>query len=211
MASIPLVVWACGQDGCRAAGPPTSPAFAVRVVDPGDGDGLLASLRRLQPQVVVLDADWCRGAMQMRLKQLRSAAPLAEWIVCWRDATSDAVEVLLELGALAAIGRDAPVAAWEQAVRAVLEGQIWLPRDSERWLYLKAQAAQRRDPERDGAATLTAREAEVHSLLEQGLTNKQIAKRLDISPNTVKKHVAAVFEKAGMRSRRQAVFLGDGA
>ena len=52
---------------------------------------------------------------------------------------------------------------------------------------------------------LTAREDEVLSLMRRGMTNKQIAERLDISVNTVKKHLAHLFAKYGLHGRRQQI------
>ncbi len=54
------------------------------------------------------------------------------------------------------------------------------------------------------AAGLTAREAEVLELIASGDSNKLIARALDISPHTVKRHVANVLEKLGLQSRGQA-------
>lgn len=54
-------------------------------------------------------------------------------------------------------------------------------------------------------ALLTPREIEVLEAIRQGLTNKMMAKRLDISPHTVKFHVESVFRKLGARSRADAV------
>jgi two-component system nitrate/nitrite response regulator NarL len=51
---------------------------------------------------------------------------------------------------------------------------------------------------------LTAREAEVVSLIEDGLSNKQIARRLFIEVPTVKNHVHSILEKLGARSRGEA-------
>lgn len=58
---------------------------------------------------------------------------------------------------------------------------------------------------------LTGREREVLDLLVQGLTNKQIADRLVISPNTVKRHLKAVFAKLEVNTRAAAVAkaMGD--
>jgi LuxR family transcriptional regulator, maltose regulon positive regulatory protein len=58
--------------------------------------------------------------------------------------------------------------------------------------------------EAKGAASLTPREAEVHELLAQGLTNDAIAKSLYISVSTTKVHVKHIFEKLGVRSRLEA-------
>ncbi|WDI32769.1 response regulator transcription factor [Hyphococcus flavus] len=52
---------------------------------------------------------------------------------------------------------------------------------------------------------MTDRELETLGLLAKGLTNKEIARKLDISPNTVKTHLAKVFEKLDVSRRTQAV------
>lgn len=55
---------------------------------------------------------------------------------------------------------------------------------------------------------LTAREREVLELLSQGLSNKLIARKLQISEHTVKFHVSAIYTKLGASSRTEAVSLG---
>jgi DNA-binding NarL/FixJ family response regulator len=57
---------------------------------------------------------------------------------------------------------------------------------------------------------LTEREREVLDLLAQGLTNKEIAERLFITPNTVKRHLKAVFEKLGVHTRSAATAIATG-
>jgi DNA-binding NarL/FixJ family response regulator len=52
--------------------------------------------------------------------------------------------------------------------------------------------------------TLTEREREVLDLLAQGLTNKEIAERLVITTNTVKRHLKAIFEKLNVHTRSAA-------
>ncbi|MBL0916736.1 MAG: response regulator transcription factor [Sphingopyxis sp.] len=55
------------------------------------------------------------------------------------------------------------------------------------------------------ALGLSARECEVLEMLAAGHANKVIARQLDISPNTVKTHVARVYEKLSVASRTQAI------
>jgi DNA-binding NarL/FixJ family response regulator len=57
----------------------------------------------------------------------------------------------------------------------------------------------------DGWGKLTARQLEIVSLLCEGLSNKQIARRLQISHGTVKVHVANIFRTLGVSTRLQAV------
>lgn len=52
---------------------------------------------------------------------------------------------------------------------------------------------------------VTEREYEVLGLLAEGLANKEIARRLELSPNTVKTHVGRIYEKLGAERRTQAV------
>src|ERR1700682_698029 len=59
--------------------------------------------------------------------------------------------------------------------------------------------------ETDGHALLTPRELEVLATLAEGMTNKAIARRLNISLHTVKFHVESLFRKLGARTRSEAV------
>ena len=59
--------------------------------------------------------------------------------------------------------------------------------------------------ETDGHALLTPRELEVLATLAEGMTNKAIARRLNISLHTVKFHVESLFRKLGARTRTEAV------
>jgi len=59
--------------------------------------------------------------------------------------------------------------------------------------------------ETDGHALLTPRELEVLATLAEGMTNKAIARRLNISLHTVKFHIESLFRKLGARTRTEAV------
>ncbi|MGQ9674798.1 MAG: response regulator transcription factor [Chloroflexota bacterium] len=81
-----------------------------------------------------------------------------------------------------------------QAVEAVPGGAVWLsPKLAGRVLdsTLKAQ--------------LTARETEVLALVARGLKNAEIAERLTLSKYTVQNHVAAIYDKLGVRDRAEAI------
>lgn len=77
------------------------------------------------------------------------------------------------------------------------------------WVGNRLTAKPRKPFTRNDAAIasmgISAREVEVLEMLAAGHANKVIARRLDISPNTVKTHVAKLFEKLQVASRTQAI------
>jgi DNA-binding NarL/FixJ family response regulator len=76
---------------------------------------------------------------------------------------------------------------------------------------LQTQGRRRAVVGRNGRAELTAREFEVLAMLCDGLSNAAIAKRLSISPVTVRRHTSSVVQKLGARDRDDAVALVEGA
>lgn len=96
------------------------------------------------------------------------------------------------------------------ALDAVSSGKLWFPRAVIEGLYLLLVAGRESKQITEGErrcapCVLTARETEVLGLMRRGMTNRQIADRLSISANTVKKHIANVLEKRGLHGRRQAI------
>ena len=97
-----------------------------------------------------------------------------------------------------ALPRDADARQIDAAIRAVAAG-----------LIVRAPVARESGfgamRESEGHALLTPRELEVLAALAEGMTNKAIARRLDISLHTVKFHVESLFRKLGARTRTEAV------
>ena len=81
------------------------------------------------------------------------------------------------------------------AVRAVAEGQVWMPPNLQ-----ATMASALREPVRD---PLTPREREIVELVAHGLRNAEVAKRLTITEDTVKSHLNNVFQKLNVRDRVQ--------
>ena len=88
----------------------------------------------------------------------------------------------------------------EQSIYAYVEKQTF-DRAAFRRIVEEARASRRLDGE---LAALTDREREVLDLLARGMTNKEIAEKLVITINTVKRHLKAVFEKLGVHTRSGA-------
>jgi DNA-binding NarL/FixJ family response regulator len=88
----------------------------------------------------------------------------------------------------------------EQSIFAFLEKQTF-DRTTFKRIIEEARIASRQANE---FSTLTEREHEVLELVSKGLTNKEIANRLIITSNTVKRHLKAIFEKIGVHTRAAA-------
>jgi two-component system nitrate/nitrite response regulator NarL len=95
------------------------------------------------------------------------------------------------------LSRDADASQIDAAIRAVAAGLLV------RWPGAETGFGAMR--ETDARALLTPRELEVLAALAEGITNKAIARRLNISLHTVKFHVESVFRKLGARTRTEAV------
>ena len=113
----------------------------------------------------------------------------------------------LPLPGWAILANNAPGVELFNAVRVVSQGYILFPRDT-------AQVLFNRQPVYEGLERepldepLTSREQEVLQLLSQGLSNKLIARQLQISEHTVKFHVSSLYTKLEASSRTEAISRG---
>jgi DNA-binding NarL/FixJ family response regulator len=109
-----------------------------------------------------------------------------------------------ELGVTAFVDHDGTIADLNQAAKRALSGiPVCPPQLTTRLLQRVAQLARRARPKSD--AQLTDREREVASLVEEGLSNKEIAGALNISPATVKNHVHIILDKLNLPRRRMVM------
>lgn len=123
--------------------------------------------------------------------------------------TSDAASLLrtLPLRGWGIIPPDAPAAEIQTAVLTVAQGLVVLSVPVAARLFSSPSAVNALDS-RPLDEPLTARESEVLDLLSQGLSNKLIARKLNISEHTVKFHVSSIYTKLGAASRTDAVSKG---
>jgi NarL family two-component system response regulator LiaR len=111
----------------------------------------------------------------------------------------------IRAGALAYLPKTAGVDQVVTAVRAAARGESVLePRIAARLVREVRQASFRRRP----LDQLSPRELEVLAALARGRTNRQIAKALQISEETVKAHVSSILAKLGLADRTQAAIFG---
>lgn len=134
---------------------------------------------------------------------LRGQYPQIPVVMVSAQEEAAVVQRSREFGASGFIPKSSPLETIQEAVRAVLDGDVWWPPQLE-------EAAAMSDEVRaasEGLASLTPQQFRVLTMVCEGLLNKQIAYELNVSEATVKAHVTAIFRKLGVRTRTQAALL----
>ncbi len=162
----------------------------------GDGEEAVARAAELEPDVVVIDLSMPRLDGIAATARIVAARPGAHVVVLTAFADRERILGALDAGALGYLLKDAPPEELIGGIRAAARGES--PLAPKAASELLAARAGRRD------ADLTDREREVLALVADGLPNKLIARRLEISEKTVKAHLTRVFERIGVTDRTQA-------
>jgi DNA-binding NarL/FixJ family response regulator len=137
------------------------------------------------------------------VKQLRGEGQDFKAVVLIDSNRAEAVVGAFRVGASGVFCRNAPLDLLPKCIVAVYQGQIWA--NSQELNHVVAalyQSSRIQMPKADTALrSLSKREREVAQWLAEGLTNREIADNLRISPNTVKNYVFNIFEKLGVSNR----------
>ena len=147
------------------------------------------------------------------IEALRRDYPAVPLIVLSGVDTAANVQAVLRAGAAGFIPKAAMSKIMLQAIRLVLAGGQYLPPQLMQMLpgseRLPASESSTAAPERGGdtrrLGSLSPRQLEVFALLAQGLSNKSIARQLDVTEGTVKSHVATIFDVLNVHNRVSAV------
>jgi DNA-binding NarL/FixJ family response regulator len=161
----------------------------------------------LRPDVLLLDIDLPGMSGVHLVRELAPRLP-ATRIVMLTVSTADRDLVdAVRYGAAGYLTKDLAPAALLRAVRGAGRGDLAMPRGmAARLLHRLVEDSHRTTAPADDPdlAALSAREAEVLRLLSDGLTDREIAESLTISPRTVETHVSSILHKLGVRHRAEA-------
>lgn len=162
----------------------------------------LDELRGAGADVVLLDMAAVDGPPAVRL--IRSAAPDAHIIGLALLEQEPQVLAVAEAGIASYVARDASLDDLVAAVEGAARGEARCsPAITGSLLRRIAALAAERAPA-SPEASLTSREREVLELVDEGLSNREIARRLVIAPPTVKNHIHNILEKLQVRGRAEA-------
>lgn len=180
----------------------SEPGFTV-VGEAHDGVEAIQAVQRLEPDVLLLDLAMPRLGGLESLAQLGTARPRV--IILTAAITDSARQRAMQLGAHAIVMKDVAARELVTDIRRVVAGsfvvgqQVFAERD---------EAIQRTNDDR-ALYRLTPRERQIVGAVLAGLSNREIARQLSISVQTVKHHLTSVFDKTGASSRLELALFAS--
>lgn len=150
----------------------------------------------LHPDIVIMDLMMPKMDGIEATKELLRKAPSAKTILLTTYGTSDGIAHALRAGARGAVLKNADNSELAQAIRIVAQGGDYISPDIRQQLEA--------DPP---VPDLTSRQSEILESMVRGLTDRDIAQQLGLSPESVSEHVRAIRQKIGAANRTETVAI----
>jgi len=170
----------------------------------GDGESALAQIKELKPQIVLLDLNMPVLDGVNVIKMIKQQNVDTKIIVL---TIHDELEYLIKTaneGADGYILKGSDMEVLFEAIKAVKNGETYIQSNLASQLIKKLNKSEEEDSDKNKIRSLSKREIQVLIFITQGLSNKDIAEKLNISEKTVKNHVSNMFKKIKVNDRVQA-------
>jgi DNA-binding NarL/FixJ family response regulator len=181
------------------------------VGEASDGTEAVEKAGESLPDVVLMDIRMPRSSGIEACRAMKEVAPSAKIVMLTISDEEEDLFEAIRAGASGYLLKDIPLDEVAAVVRSVHGGQSLInPSMAAKLLTEFAVLARRDEGERTQdvpAPRLTDREIQVLKLVARGMNNRDIAKELFISENTVKNHVRNILEKLQIHSRMEAVMI----
>jgi DNA-binding NarL/FixJ family response regulator len=177
------------------------------VAEAADGQEAIDLSVKLMPDLVLMDVRMpARGGIEAT-QAIKDALPHVKILMLTISDEEEDLYEAIKAGASGYLLKEISIEEVADAIRRVHAGQSLISPSMASKLLNEFAAMARKDEEKQQmpAPRLTDREMEVLTLVAQGLNNRDIAKELFISENTVKNHVRNILEKLHLHSRMEAV------
>ncbi|MGW2679231.1 response regulator [Streptomyces sp. NPDC001436] len=181
------------------------------VGEAGTAEQALARVPALRPQVAVLDVRLPDGDGVSVCRELRSRMPD---LACLMLTSFDDEEALLDAimaGASGYVLKQITGTDLVNAVRTVASGQSMLDPGATARVMARLRGGAAKEEQPRGLPGLTEREREILALVGEGLTNREIGKRLYLAEKTVKNNISRLLAKLGVERRVQAAVIATQA
>jgi DNA-binding NarL/FixJ family response regulator len=179
----------------------TQEDFSV-IAEASDGKEAVALATELKPDVLLLDLAMPRVPGMEVLRELAHQEVAVRTLLLTASIQPFAVTSALQLGARGIVLKASPPELLLQSIRAVCEGQFWVGSEPVTAWARTAQPS-------TGNFGLTTREIEIISAIKEGNSNREIAGKLAISEETVKRHLSNIYSKLGVSSRLELAVLAS--
>ena len=172
------------------------------------GDDAIAVAEELRPDIVLMGLPLAGLDALQATRRLVACGPRTQVVVLGSGGSDEELFGALHAGASGFVVNEAKPAELLHAIRSVWQGHAVLsPRVTRRLIDELASHPDRHRPIPERLEELTPREREVMGLVAMGLTNREIAERLVVSPATAKTHVSRAMLKLHAHDRAQLVVL----
>jgi DNA-binding NarL/FixJ family response regulator len=177
-----------------------------------DVEEALRKVRDARPRVVLLDLALEDEDSLLITRTVRQEVPEARVIVMGMLPLQEDIAAFVRAGASGFLMKDASVDEFIQSIRAVAAGHTVLPTQLTASLFgeITRTAVARGRGTASATVRLTERERQVIDLIGEGLSNKEIARRLNIAIHTVKSHVHNLLEKLALHTRLEVAAFTRG-
>ena len=137
------------------------------------------------------------------LNRIKLSFPDSTVVVISGEEDPRIIHSVIEGGACGYIPKSSEPNILLVALRLVLEGGVYLPRQA---MAVFEKVTVTKDPKQQELEQLTGRQRQIFAMAVKGVSNKQIARDLDLSVNTVKSHLSTVYREMGFHNRTEAVY-----
>jgi DNA-binding NarL/FixJ family response regulator len=172
------------------------------VATASDGEEAVDQARASEPDVILMDLDMPKVDGIEATRRVLAEQPGTAVLVLTSFSDRPRILGALEAGASGYLLKDVAADEVAEGIRAAARGESPLDPRAARTVLTA-----RHEP--DPLATLSDREREVLQLLLEGLPNKLIARRLEITEKTVKSHLTRIFREIGVTDRTQAALWAE--
>lgn len=173
----------------------TKPDIEV-IGEASNGEIAVRKAIKLLPDIVIMDLMMPKMDGVDATRELREKLPTAKVLLLTTFGTSERLVRALEAGAAGAIMKSSTNTALLSAVRSVAAGKRVIDDDIRQ---LVAESSETRE--------LSPQQAKILESITRGLTNREIARQFDISPESVKTQIARLLEKIGAANRSEAASI----
>ncbi len=177
------------------------------VAEAEDGDEAIRKAEEFAPDVVLMDVRMPKVSGIAATRAIADVIPTAKILMLTvSDEEADLYQAI-KAGATGYLLKEISIEEVADAIREVNEGQSLISPSMASKLLTEFASMIKKTDDRQQVPTprLTDREMEVLKLVAKGLNNRDIAKQLFISENTVKNHIRNILEKLQLHSRMEAV------